>query len=463
MRKAPLVPDIVNSLAAIVGLQNVTTALIDLISYSYDASDHRERPMAAVWPDNTQQIAAIVSLAAQHRLPIVPRGAGTGLAGGAVPMANAIVLDLCRMNKILELRIADRLCIVQPGVVYAALNLALAKHGFCFPPDPASGSVCTIGGNVATNAGGIRGAKYGVTKDYVLGLEVVLPDGRIMRTGSACIKSVSGYDLTRFFVGSEGTLGVVTEITLKINPRPAAKTTAVAGFSCLEDAGQAVSDIMHSGIIPSVCEIMESNTLNVLKHHGHMELPDAEALLLLETDGFTRTETQEQMAVIGRICHHHAATLFKTAATDQDAENFWTVRRRISSIAAGLGSHNLSEDIAVPISRVPHILKAISAIFGATGLPFVIFGHAGDGNLHPKIMFDGTDADQVRTVHAAVKQLFEAVCAIGGTLTGEHGIGVAKAPFLDLEHDRVALDFMRSLKQTVDPHNIMNPGKMHFR
>jgi glycolate oxidase len=454
--------EILNDLAAIVGSDGVTTALIDLISYASDASNHCMRPAAAVWPADTAQVAAIVSLAAKHRLPLIPRGAGTGLAGSAVPVANAIVLDLCRMNRILDIRVADRLCVLQPGVVYADLNRALAAHGFFFPPDPASGSVCTIGGNVATNAGGIRGAKYGVTKDYVLALEVVLPDGRILRTGSACIKSASGYDLTRFFVGSEGTLGVVTEVTLKINPRPAAQSTAMAGFATLEDAGSAVSAIMHSGIIPSVCEIMESNTLDALRRHGNMTLPPAEALLLLETDGFTRADTRQQIAVIEAVCRNHAVTSFETAATVEAAEELWKVRRRIGGIAAALGSHNLSEDVAVPISRVPQILKAIAAIFGPTGLPFVIFGHAGDGNLHPKIMFDGTDAGQVRKAHAAVKQLFEVVCAAGGTLTGEHGIGMAKAPYMALEHDATALDFMWTLKKTVDPHNIMNPGKMHF-
>lgn len=455
--------DMIAALQAIVGPENVTTALIDLISFASDASDHRTRPVAAVWPVTTGQVAAIVGLAAQHRQPLIPRGAGTGLAGSAVPVESGIVVDLCRMNRILKLRIADRACVVQPGVVYADLNRALGAHGFCFPPDPASGSVCTIGGNVATNAGGIRGAKYGVTRDYVLGLEVVLPDGRVMRTGSACIKNASGYDLTRFFVGSEGTLGIVTEITLKINPRPRAQTVALAGFANLEDAGQTVSDIMHSGIIPSVCEIMESNTLAILKQHGQLTLPDVEALLLLETDGFTLTETQEQMAVIETVCQKNRVTSFDTAATPEAAEALWQARRRISGIAAGLGSHNLSEDVAVPLSRVPQMLKSIAEIFGATGLPFVIFGHAGDGNLHPKIMFDGADADQVRRVKAAVETLFQTVCAAGGTLTGEHGIGLAKAPYLALEHDAVALDFMKMLKQTVDPFNIMNPGKLHFK
>lgn len=455
--------DIIAKLQAIVGPEQVTTALIDLISFASDASDHRKRPMAAVWPETTEQVAAIVGLAVQHRQPLIPRGAGTGLAGSAVPVEGGIVVDLCRMNRIIHLRIADRVCVVQPGVVYAALNRTLGHHGFCFPPDPASGSVCTIGGNVATNAGGIRGAKYGVTKDYVLGLEVVLPDGRVMRTGAACIKNASGYDLTRFFVGSEGTLGIVTEITLKINPCPRAATTALAGFATLEDAGQAVSDIMRSGIIPSVCEIMERNTLAILKQHGNLTLPEAEALLLLETDGFTSTETQAQMVEIQTVCQKNQAISFDTAATAQAAEKLWQARRRISGIAAGLGSHNLSEDVAVPLSQVPRMLKSIAGIFGATGLPFVIFGHAGDGNLHPKIMFDGTDADQVRRVKIAVKELFENICAAGGTLTGEHGIGLAKAPYLALEHDTVALDFMRILKQTVDPFNIMNPGKMHFR
>jgi len=445
-----------------VGQQNVTDLLIDLVSYSYDASDHNHRPEAAIWPMNTQHVSRILSLANEQRIAVTPRGAGTGLSGGAIPVFGGLVLDMCRMNKILDIRIPDRLTVVQPGVVYADLERALAPYGFFFPPDPASSSVCTLGGNVATNAGGIRGAKYGVTRDYVLGLEVVLPDGRIMKTGSDCIKSSSGYDLTRMFVGSEGTLGVITQITLKINPKPTSVETGLAWFSRLSDAGYAVSDIMHSGIIPSALEILDDNTIKVLREHGKMNLPDATAIILVETDGYTDTETAFQMGKISEVFRKNAAVGIRVANSPEEVNEFWQTRKLIGSIAAQLRNSNVSEDVAVPISKVPDLLTGISMIVRKFGLPFVIFGHAGDGNLHPRIMFDRSDPDQTERVNKAVDAIFRLTCELKGTLTGEHGIGLAKAPYLKLEHGPIAVEMMRAIKRLFDPNNILNPGKMNL-
>jgi glycolate oxidase len=449
-----------NRLIEILGPENFTDSLIDLVSCSYDASDHDHRPEAAVWPTRADQISKILVLANQHGFPVTPRGAGTGLAGAAVPARAGLVLDLCRMNKILDIRIADRLTVVQPGVVYADLEKALTPFGFFFPPDPASGKVCTLGGNVATNAGGIRGAKYGVTRDYVLGLEVVLPDGRMMRTGSNCMKSASGYDLTRLFVGSEGTLGVITEITLKINPRPRARKTSLAFFDSLLEAGQAVSDITQSGIIPSVLEILDDNTIKVLRENAGMDLQDVMAILLVETDGYTESEAAFQMDEIIEVFGKNNASSIRIAASAEEAEELWRARKSAGSVAARLRANNVSEDVTVPMSRVPRLLTGISAIVKKYDLPFVIFGHAGDGNLHPKIMYDRSDPEQVKRVRQAVREIFELTCSLNGTLTGEHGIGLAKAPYLSLEHDAVALDIMRSIKATLDPNNILNPGKM---
>ena len=448
------------ALLDIVGQQNFTDLLIDLVSYSYDASDHNHRPEAAVWPANTEQVSLILTLANEARFPVIPRGAGTGLAGAAVPAQGGLVLDLCRMNRVEDIRIADRLVVVQPGVVYADLQKALAPQRFFFPPDPASGSVCTIGGNVATNAGGIRGAKYGVTRDYVLGLEVVLPDGRVMRTGSPCMKSVSGYDLTRLFVGSEGTLGVVTEITLKINPKPTAFKTGLAQFASLRDAGQSVTDIMHSGIIPSVLEVLDDNTIRVLSEHPDIDLPDAMAIILVETDGYTEAETSFQMGKVVEIFKKNSATRIRTADSAEEAEELWLARKSAGSVAAQLRTNNVSEDVAVPISKVPDLLNGISTIVHNYHLPFVIFGHAGDGNLHPKIMYDSSDPDQINRAERAVHEVFKLACDLGGTLTGEHGIGLSKAPFMTLEHDPVAMDVMGRIKKMFDPNNILNPGKM---
>jgi glycolate oxidase len=448
------------ALMDIVGQENFTDHLIDLVSYTYDASDHDHRPEGAVWPTTAEQVSKILILANEQRFPVTARGAGTGLAGGAVPVRGGIVLDMCRMNKILDIRIADRLAVVQPGVVYADLERALAPHGFFFPPDPASGKACTLGGNVGTNAGGIRGAKYGVTRDYVMGLEVVLPDGRIMRTGSYCMKSVSGYDLTRLFVGSEGTLGVVTEITLKINPKPQSFDTALAYFASLRDAGQAVTDIMHSGIIPSVLEVLDDNAVRVLREQTSIELPDVAAIILVETDGYTQAEASYQMTKIIELFKKNKATHIRRADSAEEAEELWRARKSVGSAASGIGTNSVSEDVAVPMSKVPDLLTGISAIVKNYGLPFIIFGHAGDGNLHPKILYDRSDPEQVKGVTRAVDEIFKLTCELGGTLTGEHGIGLAKAPYMNLEHDQVAMDLMRSLKRLFDPNNILNPGKM---
>jgi glycolate oxidase len=448
------------ALREIVGADHFSDQLIDLVSYSYDASDHNHRPEAAVWPLHTEQVSKIMRLAHENHLPVIPRGAGTGLAGGAVPIRGGLVLDLCRMNRIIGVRVVDRSVVVQPGVVYADLENAIAPYGFFFPPDPASGKACTLGGNVATNAGGIRGAKYGVTRDYVLGLEVVLPDGRVMHTGTACMKSSSGYDLTRLFVGSEGTLGIITEIILKISPKPLSHKTALGMFPSLRDAGQAVSDIMHSGIIPSVLEIMDANSIRVLREIASFPLPDAAAVILTETDGYTSEETEYQMARILEAFRKNGVTEIQEAASAEEAEKLWKLRKSVGSAAAKLRTNNISEDVAIPISRLPELLAGISAIVAKHGLPFVIFGHAGDGNIHPRIMYDRSNAEERQKVLSVAEEIFRLSCSLGGTLTGEHGVGIAKAPFMALEHDRAAMELMRSLKKLIDPRNILNPGKM---
>jgi glycolate oxidase len=450
------------ALIDIVGKESFTDQLIDMVSYSYDASDQDHRPEAAVWPNSSEQVSQILVLANKFSFPVTPRGAGTGLAGSAIPAGGGLVLDLCRMNKILDIRIPDRRVVVQPGVVYADLEKALASYGFFFPPDPASGKVCTIGGNVATNAGGLKGAKYGVTKDYVMGLEVVLPDGRIMHPGTNCMKSSSGYDLVHLFVGSEGTLGVVTEVTLKISPRPTATKTSLALFPNLKDAGQAVSDITCAGIIPSVLEILDENTIRVLREQGDMDLPDVNAMILVETDGYTKEEAAFQMAGVVQVFNSNGATDIQTAETQEHAERLWKARKSAGSLAAKLRPSNASEDVAVPMSKVPDLLTGISEIVRNYDLPFVIFGHAGDGNLHPKIMYDPSDAGQVKRVTQVIGEIFKLTCELDGTLTGEHGIGLSKAPYMGLEHDPVSLAVMRSIKRQFDPNNILNPGKMNL-
>jgi glycolate oxidase len=460
MEKDMINPEIKQQLKEIVGSEHFTDSLIDLIAFSKDASEFKHRPDAAVWPTTAEQISAILKLANREVFPVIARGAGTSLAGLVVPQQGGLILDFGRMNKILEIRIEDRLAVVQPGVVYADLERALAPHGFFFPPDPASGAVCTLGGNVATNAGGIRGAKYGTTRDYVLGLEVVLPNGDRLRTGSRCMKSVSGYDLTRLFVGSEGTLGVMTEIILKINPKPPASSTALATFEVLEDAGRAVSEVMHSGILPRALEVVDQQTLVAINQNTNLNLPEVEALLVVETDGYTKEENEYQLARIMDIFRKNHARDIKKAETQKEAEALWTARKSAYGVMARINYNLFVEDLTVPISKVPDMLRVIADLAKKYGLKIPTVGHVGDGNLHPVISFDGTNAEEVKRVEKASEELFRKVIGMGGTLTGEHGIGLAKAPFMAFEHDPVAMGVMRSLKRLFDPNNILNPGKM---
>ncbi|MGD9364771.1 MAG: FAD-linked oxidase C-terminal domain-containing protein [Desulfobacteraceae bacterium] len=448
------------ALVEIVGEDNVTDRLIDMVSYAYDSSEHSHRPDCAVWATTTGQVSQILKLANEQRIPVIPRGAGTGLSGMAVPVKGGIVLDLNRMNKIERISIEDRFAVVQPGVVYADLDKALAPYGFCFPPDPGSGTVCTLGGNVSTNAGGVRGAKYGTTRDYVLGLEVVLADGRVMRTGSSTIKCVSGFDLTRLIVGSEGTLGVVTRITLKINPKPTASSTAVATFEKLEDAGKAVTEIMSSGIIPAVMEIMDRPTIQAINQNTELGLPEVDAMLLVETDGYTQAETDYQLEKVVAVFNANHPLEVKKASSREEALDLWKARKSAYAVLARIQSHFVLEDVTVPMGKIADLLRGIGDISRRHDLQIATFGHAGDGNLHPQILYDGYNPDEVARVEKAVADLFELSIKLNGTLTGEHGIGLAKAPFMTLEHDAVAIDAMRLVKRAFDPNNILNPGKM---
>jgi len=448
-----------NKLIEITGKNNFSDSITDIIPASYDASSYRERPIGVVWPISVTQVSEIMKLASVYSFPVTPKGAGTGLTGAAVPAKASLTMDMCRMNEIVEINIQDRRTVIQPGVVYADLEYSLKKYGFFFPPDPASSQVCTIGGNVATNAGGLRGAKYGTTKDYVLALEVVLPDGRIMRTGSSCIKSSSGYDLTRLFVGSEGTLGIITEITLKILPAPKFAKTGMAWFNSTEDAGRAIGGITSGGIIPSALEIFDSRTIRILREHGK-NIPPVNAMLLIETDGASAQEADGQMSCIKKILEKHMASEIYIAKTKAEAAELWELRRSVSGIVSSIRPANFSEDITVPISKIPEAMAGIEKILEPHDLIFAIYGHAGDGNLHPKIVFDPKVGSQKKSFEEVVPQLFALACSLNGTLTGEHGIGIAKAEFMGLEHDTVSLEIMQAIKNIFDPENILNPGKM---
>ena len=448
------------SLINIVGPDNFTDSLIDRVSFSYDSSGLNRRPAAAVWIQNTNQVADVLKLANKHKLAVTPRGAGTSLTGSAVPQEGGLVMDMSRMNAILRISIEDRQVVVQPGVVFDELNQALAPSGFFFPPNPASGKVSTIGGNVATNAGGIKGAKYGTTRDYVLDLEVVLPNGSVLHTGSHTMKCVSGYDLTRLFVGSEGTLGVVTEITLKINPTPRATRTCTATFNDLPQAGKAVSEIMRSGIIPSVLELIDSANLKAVNQATDLNLPEVAAMLLVETDGYTQHEADRQMDKIVEALQNNDAGEIVQASTVEEAEKLWTARKASYGVLTRLNHNVLAEDLVVPISKVAEMLAGILDIGKRHNILIGTVAHAGDGNIHPVLVYDGTNSDEVARVKQVEADLFKLAIDLGGTLTGEHGVGISKSGYMNLEHDPVFMQVMNDLKNLFDPNAILNPGKL---
>ena len=443
----------------IVGADHFTDQIEELVPYSYDASMNVHRPDVAVWPESTDQIAEIVKFANEYKIPVVPRGAGTSLSGGVIPIKGGIIIDLSRMNRILEISIENRYARVQPGVVCDDLNRQLAKDGFTFPPDPASSTVATIGGNVATNAGGIKGAKYGTTRDYVLGLQVVLPTGEVMHTGSYTMKCVSGYDLAKLFIGAEGTLGVITEVTLKINPLPRHAMTAMATYAKLEDAGKAIFQTMTSGILPSVMEILDKVTLKAIKENTDLDLPEAEAMILTETDGYTWEEVEAQMEVVLRILKQNNPSLIKTAKDEKERLGLWKARKSAYATLARTSTSFVLDDVTVPISRIPELLVGIQDIAQRHGLQVAAYGHAGDGNLHPQILYDEYNPATVEKMEKVEEAIFHLAISLQGTLTGEHGIGLSKANYMTLEHDSVEMALMRQIKRTLDPNNIMNPGK----
>ncbi len=451
--------EIMRELEEALGRGNVSAAPEDLAVYSYDGTWEEARPGAVVHPQNTSQVAAVLQIAEKHRTPVVPRGAGTGLAGAAIPVPDSVCLNMARMNRIVEISVGDSLAVVQPGVVTGDLQKAVEKFGLFYPPDPASVYQCTIGGNVATNAGGPRCLKYGVTGDYVLGLEIVLAGGYVMRTGGRTIKDVAGYNLTKLFVGSEGTLGVVTQITLRLIPRPMAQLTTLAAFPRLADACAAVGNILQAGITPLVTELMDQGTTRAVEDFKHLGLPTrVEALLLIAVDGDNEL-VQRENAKVAQILSHSGASEVRHASTPEESEALWEARRSVSPAIARLGRNKLGEDITVPRSKVPEMVERLQSIAHGNDLPVLVFGHIGDGNLHPNIVCDRRDPAVMRRVETAASQILSAALELGGTLTGEHGIGIFKREHVSACIHPTALAWMTGIKGLFDPNNIMNPGK----
>jgi len=447
-------------LREIVGAPHFLDSLEDRISYSYDATLYEALPDAIVYPGSVEEVAAVVRLANEERFAVTPRGAGTGLSGGSIPIAGGLVMVLTRLNRIVAISTDDLYAVVEPGVITADLAAAVARRGLLYPPDPASQTVSTIGGNVAENAGGLRGLKYGVTRHYILGLEVVTPKGEILHTGSATVKCVTGYDLTQLMVGSEGTLGVVTRIWCKLVPMPEHKESMLAIFDHMDDAARTVAAIIRSGVIPATLEFLDRVTINAVEDFKKIGLPrQAEAILLIETDG-QRSAAQAEADKVVAICRENHAGSVQKAADETERAQLWLARRSALSSLARVRPTTILEDATVPRSRVPDMVRGVREIAERHRILIGNFGHAGDGNLHPTVLTDIRDKEEYARAEKAIEEIFDLALSLGGTLSGEHGIGMAKAPFLKRETGAVGIKTMRSIKRALDPNNILNPGKM---
>ncbi|MBB6692771.1 FAD-binding protein [Cohnella xylanilytica] len=431
------------------------------VAHSYDGTPMLQSlPDGVIYPENTAQVSEIMRALSEYRVPVVSRGSGSNLSGGTVPLQGGVVMVMHRMNRILEVDAENLTATVQPGLITAEFITHVEAMGLFYPPDPSSMRISTIGGNIAECSGGLRGLKYGTTKDYVIGLEAVLPGGDVIRTGGKLMKDVAGYDLTKLLVGSEGTLAIITEATLKLIPPPAAKKTMLAMFKDIYAAARTVSRIIEAKIIPATLEFMDNPTIRVVDDFAKLGLPrDMEAILLIEQDGSPET-VERDIERIRSICELEKADRVEVAETREHADKLLTARRSAFTALARLRPTTILEDATVPRSRIADMVLRINEIARKHGVTIATFGHAGDGNLHPTATTDARDKEEVHRVELAFEEIFEAAIELGGTITGEHGVGMVKAPFLEWKVGRAGIDVMKGIKAAFDPHNLLNPGKL---
>ncbi len=446
----------------LVGKENVYSDKAHLIAYSYDATRTRYEPEAVIFPRDEADVSAILKYCNEHQIVITPRGAGSGFTGGALPSQGGITLGMEKhMNKILEIDMENMVAVVQPGVINMDLQKAVEEVGLFYPPDPASEQYSTLGGNVSENAGGMRAAKYGLTKDYVMALRAVRPNGDIIRAGKRTIKDVAGYNIAGILIASEGTLAVITEITVKLIPKPKFTKAYMGIFPSVDDAMNAVFKSLAAGANPVAMEFMDDLVVQALKEKLGVKLPeDAGALLIGDVDGNVIEEVEFQLETLEKSFKENGAQEFIIAHDAQKRDELWYARRNASPSITIFGSKKLNEDISVPRSMLPEALERIYAVGNKYGFKVPCFGHAGDGNIHVNVMVDGSDEKQLHDGHQAIEEIFELVVEMGGTLSGEHGIGTSKAPFMNIAFNEVELDLFKSIKQAFDPNNILNPGKM---
>jgi len=452
---------VTKELRRIVGDEAVRDGPSELLAYSYDGTFQQAMPLAVAMVRATEQVSAILRLASEEGIPVVARGTSTGLAGGSIPPNGAIVLNLARMRAIRGVHVEDGVVEVEAGVITGDLHAAVERVGFFYPPDPASLRQCTIGGNLACNAGGPRCLKYGVTRDYVRGIVVVLADGTVVRAGGRTLKSSTGYALPHLFVGSEGTLGIITEATLRLIPLPRGRASALAFFASLDDAAHTVTSVLAEGQRPSTMELMDRLTLNLVEDLVQAGYPrDAEATLLIEADGPDARTARDGLAVMAEAARRTGATEVRVATSASEADELWRARRSISAALGRVAPTKLGEDVVVPRSRIPEMVRAVGRIASEHRLRIPLFGHAGDGNLHPNILFDPERDGEMMQVQEAAIAIFEEATRLGGALSGEHGVGTLKRAFLERNLGVPAVDTMRKVKDALDPEGIMNPGKV---
>lgn len=444
----------------IFGKENVLVEKEDRIAYSYDASPVEILPEAVVFATTAEQISGLMKFAYREGIPITPRGQGSGLSGGSIPKESGIVLCMDKMNRILEIDPENRLITVEAGLTTADIDPAVAQFNLFYPPDPGSVGFSSIGGNVAENAGGLRGLKYGVTKDYVKEMKVVLPQGEIVTIGSKCVKHVAGFNMEGVFVGSEGMLGIMTEVTLALLPIPAHRESALALFDTMEDAAKSVAGIIAAGVTPSTMEFIDNVTIGAIQDFKDCGLPrDAAAILIIETDGEEHS-CKAEMAEVKKVVEKNNVRQFKLAASASERDAIFAGRRVALNALASVKPNLILEDATVLRSKLPEIVAAVTGIAEKYSLQVGIFGHAGDGNLHPTFLIDFKDKDEVERTHKAVKELFARAIELGGTISGEHGIGLEKKPFLADQIGNEGIALLQAVKKTLDPKNLLNPGKM---
>jgi len=457
----PLAQIVLIELSRILGPGNVLTAKEDLIPYSFDGTAAlREMPGVVAFALSTSQVVEVLKLANQSKTPVVTRGSGTGLSGGSLPVPDCIVLCLAKMDKVIEVDRANLTLSAEAGATTQAISEAALAAGLFYPPDPGSMKISTIGGNVAENSGGLRGLKYGVTRNYVMGLEVVLPNGETLWTGNKCVKDVAGYSLKDLFIGSEGTLGVITRVLLKLIPKPQAKRTLLATFGQMDQAAQTVSDIIAAQIIPCTLEFLDRTTIRCVEEFAKVGLPlDCEALLLMETDGHPAAvaEEAERMAALAR---QNGATEVRVAKDEAESARLATARRSAFSALARVSPTTILEDATVPRSELARMIRFVNAVAERYRLRIGTFGHMGDGNLHPTFLTDERNQDEMHRVEQAFTEIFEEAIRLGGSITGEHGVGVAKKSILPKFAGVAQMRVMRELRRALDPNQILNPGKM---